>query len=103
MSVHVPHKVEAHRIFLTLLTDSVRQMLKLHRMMDAQSQRYHGVLGTGCDESNWILSSQFVDSVFEGMWRARLIGSDAFRYRTHQVCDVSVGCPADSQVASRLY
>jgi hypothetical protein len=30
------HKVEAHRIFLTLLTDSVQHMLKLHRMMEAQ-------------------------------------------------------------------
>jgi hypothetical protein len=39
MSVHIPHKVEAHRILLTLLTDSVQQMLKLHRMMDAQFQR----------------------------------------------------------------
>jgi hypothetical protein len=39
MSVHMTHKVEARRMFLTLLTDSVQQMLKLHRMMDAQFQR----------------------------------------------------------------
>jgi hypothetical protein len=45
----MPHKVEAHRIFLTILSDSV---LKLHRMMHAQFMRYHGVLETGCDESN---------------------------------------------------
>jgi hypothetical protein len=30
------HKVEARRIFLTLLTESVLHMLKLHRMMDEQ-------------------------------------------------------------------
>jgi hypothetical protein len=78
MSVHTPHKVEAHRIFLTLLMDSVQQMLKLHRMMDAHFQRYRGVLGTGCNESNWILSSQFAEAVFAGTWRAILIGSDAF-------------------------
>jgi hypothetical protein len=55
MSVHMPQKVEARRIFLTLLTDSFQQILKLHRTMDAQFQRYRGFLGIGCDESNWIL------------------------------------------------
>jgi hypothetical protein len=66
MSVHMPHKVESHCIFITLLTDSVQQMLKLHRVMDAQFQLYRGVLGTGCDEINWILSSQFAEDVFAG-------------------------------------
>jgi hypothetical protein len=36
MIVHMTHKVEARRIFLTLLTDSVQHMLKLHRMIEAQ-------------------------------------------------------------------
>jgi hypothetical protein len=84
MSVHMPHKLEALRIFLTLLTDSVQQMLKLHRIMDAQFQRYHGVLGTGCDESNWILSSQFAEDVFAGTWRATV--SDAFSETCHARC-----------------
>jgi hypothetical protein len=74
MSVHMTHKVEAHRIFLTLLTDTVQQMLKLRRVMDAQLKRYRQVLGVGCDESNCILSSQFAEAVFAGTWRARLIG-----------------------------
>jgi hypothetical protein len=64
----------------------VQQMLKLHRMMDAQFQRYRGVLGTGCDEINWILSSQFAEAVFAGTWRARLIGSDAFSETGHTRC-----------------
>jgi hypothetical protein len=79
MSVHTTHKVEAHWINLTLLTDSVQQMLKLHLMMDAQLQCYRGVLGVGCDESSWMLSSQFSEAVFSGTWRARLIGSDALQ------------------------
>jgi hypothetical protein len=58
-------------------------MLKLHQMMDAQFQRYRGVLGVRCDEINWILSSQFAESVFAGTWRARLIGSDAFSDTYH--------------------
>jgi hypothetical protein len=66
MSVHIPHKVLAHLIAITLLTDSVQQMLRLHRMVDAQFQRYRDVLGTGCDDSNWILSSQFAEAVFAG-------------------------------------
>jgi hypothetical protein len=52
MSVHMTHKVEAHRIFRILLTDSVQQMIRLHRMMDAQFQHYRQILGVGCDESN---------------------------------------------------
>jgi hypothetical protein len=79
MSVHMTHKVEAHRIFLTLLTDSVQHMLKLHRMMEAQFFRYHSVLGIGCDDGNWILASQFAEAVFAGTWRARLLGADAFK------------------------
>jgi hypothetical protein len=88
MSVHMPHKVEAHRIFLTLLTDSARKMLKMHRMMDAQFQWYRAVLGTGCDESNWILSSQFAEAVFTGTWRDRLIGSDALSETGHTRCAI---------------
>jgi hypothetical protein len=71
MSVHMMHKVEAHWIFLTFLTDSVQHMLKLHRMMEAQFFPYHSVLGTGCDDGNWILASQFAETVFDGTWRAR--------------------------------
>jgi hypothetical protein len=83
MSVHMTHKVAAHRIFLPFLTDSVQQMLKLHWMMDAQFQGYRQVLGVGCDESNWILSSQVAEVLFAGTWRARLIGSDAFSETGH--------------------
>jgi hypothetical protein len=79
MSVHMTHKVEAHQIFLTLLTDSVQHMLKMHRMTEAQFFWYCSVLGTGCDDGNWILASQFVEAVFAGTWRARLIGADAFK------------------------
>jgi hypothetical protein len=83
MSVHMTHKVESHRIFLTLLTDLVQQMLKLHRMMDAQFQRYRQVLGVGCEKSNWLLSSQFSEAVFAGTWRAILTGVDAFSETYH--------------------
>jgi hypothetical protein len=85
MSVHMTHKVAAHRILLTLLTDSVQQMLKIHRMMDAQFQRYRQVLGVVCDESKWILSSQFAEAVFVVTWRARLIGSDVFSETGHTI------------------
>jgi hypothetical protein len=34
-SVHLTHKVEDRRILLTLSTDLVQHMLKLHRMMEA--------------------------------------------------------------------
>jgi hypothetical protein len=78
MMVHLAHKGTAHQIFLTLLTESVQQLLKLHRMMDCQFLRYRTVLGVACDEGNWILSCQFAEAVFAGTWRARLIGSDAF-------------------------
>jgi hypothetical protein len=72
------HKVADHRIFLTLLTESVQQMLKFHRMLDSKCQRYRQVLRVGCDEINWILSSQSAEAVFSGTWRSRLIGYDAF-------------------------
>jgi hypothetical protein len=85
MSVHMTHKVAARWIFLTLLFDSVQQMLKPHRMMDIQFQRYQQVLGVGCDESNWIFSSQFAEAVFAGTWWARLIGSDAFSETGHTI------------------
>jgi hypothetical protein len=81
MSVHMTHKVAAHRIFLTLPTDSVQKMLKLHRTMDAQFQRYQQVLGLG--ESNWMLSIQFSEAMFAGTWRAILIGSDTFSATGH--------------------
>jgi hypothetical protein len=83
MSVHMTHKAAARRIFLTLLTDSVQQMLNLHWMMDAQFQRYQQVLGVGCDESNCILSNKFAEAVFAGTWRAILIGSNAFSETGH--------------------
>jgi hypothetical protein len=86
MSVHMTHKVEAQRIFLTLLTDSVQHMLKLHRMMEAQFFRYRSVLGTGCDDGNCILASQFAEGVFAGTWRARLIEADAFKETGHTRC-----------------
>jgi hypothetical protein len=70
MSVHMTHKVEAHRILLIYL---VQHMLKLHRMTEAQFFRYRSVLGTGYDDDNWILASQFAECVFAGTWRARLI------------------------------
>jgi hypothetical protein len=59
MSVHMMHKVEAHRIFLTFLTDSVQHTLKLHRMMETHFFRYNSVLGTGRDDGSWILASKF--------------------------------------------
>jgi hypothetical protein len=80
------HKVEAHRIFLTLLTDSVQHMLKLHRMMEAQFFLYRSVLGTGCDDGNWMLVNQFAEAVFAGTWRAKLIGADAFKETGHTKC-----------------
>jgi hypothetical protein len=97
MSVHIPHNVEARRTFLTLLTDSVQQMLKLHMMMDTQFQRYRGVLGTVCDESNWILSSQFTESVFAGTWRAILIGSDAFSETGNTRCAIYLWAALQNQ------
>jgi hypothetical protein len=73
MMVHLDYKGTAHLIFLTLLTESVQQLLKLHRMMDFQFLRYRTVLGIACDEGNWILSCQFAEAIFYGTWRARLI------------------------------
>jgi hypothetical protein len=86
MMVHLAHKGTAHRIVLTLLTESVQQLLKLHRMMDCQFLRYRTVLGVACDEGNWILSYQFAEAVFAWTWRARLIGSDAFSESGHMRC-----------------
>jgi hypothetical protein len=79
MGVHLVHKTVAHRIFHTSLTDSVQQMLKLHRMMDGQFLQYRG---------NWILSGPFSEAVFSGTWRARLIGDDAFCETGHMCCDL---------------
>jgi hypothetical protein len=80
------HKHNAHHICLTLLTDSVQQMLKLHHMMDSQFLRYQTVIGTAWDEGNWILSSQFAKAVFAGTWPARLIGADDFGERGQTHC-----------------
>jgi hypothetical protein len=52
MMVHLAHKGTNHRIFLTLLTESVQQLLELHRMTGCQFLRYHTVLGVSCDEGN---------------------------------------------------
>jgi hypothetical protein len=70
----MPHKVEARRIFLTLLTDSVQQMLKLQQTMGAQFLRYHGILGSSCDESNCSLSSQFAEAMFPELGRSDSLG-----------------------------
>jgi hypothetical protein len=86
MMVHVAHKGTAHRMFLTLLTESVQQLLKLHRMMDCQFLSHRTVLCVACDEVNWILSCQFAEAVFAGIWRAQLIGSDAFSDSGHLRC-----------------
>jgi hypothetical protein len=86
MMIHLAHKGAARRIFLTLLTESVQQLLKLHKMMDCQFLCYLTVLGIGCNEGNWILSCQFAQAVFAGTWRARLIGSDAFSESGHVRC-----------------
>jgi hypothetical protein len=86
MIIHMIHKVEAHRIFLTLLTDSVQHMLKLHSMMEAQFLRYRSILGPGCDDGNWILASQFVEAVFSGTWRAMSNGDDALKETGHTRC-----------------
>jgi hypothetical protein len=64
MMVHLAHKGTAHRIFLTLLTESVQQLLRFHRMMDCQFLRYRTVLDVACDEGNRILSCQFAEAVF---------------------------------------
>jgi hypothetical protein len=66
MSIHMTHKVEAHQMFLTLLTELVQYMLKLHRMTDGQLLRCRDVLRSSCDKSNLILSSQFADAMFAG-------------------------------------
>jgi hypothetical protein len=63
MVVYLGHKHNAHRIFLTLLTDSVRHMLKLHCMTDGHFLRYQTVLGTACIDENWFINSQFTEAV----------------------------------------
>jgi hypothetical protein len=40
MVVHLVHTPVAQRIFITLLADSMQQLLKLHRIMDQQFLRY---------------------------------------------------------------
>jgi hypothetical protein len=75
--VQLGHKHNARRIFITLLIDSIQNMLKIHRMMDGRFLRYRTVLETARDDGNWILSSQFNEAVFVGTWSARLIGADA--------------------------
>jgi hypothetical protein len=55
-------------------------------MMEAQFLRYHSVLGTGCDDGNWILASQFAEAVFAGTWNAKLIGADSFKDTGHNRC-----------------
>jgi hypothetical protein len=86
MMVHLAHKGTTHRILLTLLTESVQQLLKLHRMMDCQFLRYRTVLGLACDEGNWILSCQFAEAFFAGTWRDQMIGSDALSESGHVRC-----------------
>jgi hypothetical protein len=66
MSVHLVHKPAAQRILITLLTDYVQQLLKLHRIIYQQFLRYQTVLGTSCDEGNLILSGKFEEAVFSG-------------------------------------
>jgi hypothetical protein len=86
MPVHLWHKYNDHRIFLTLMTDSVQQMIKLHQMMDRLFLRYQTVLWTACDEGNWILNSKFSEAVFAGAWRDQLIDADAFGETGHTRC-----------------
>jgi hypothetical protein len=97
------HKVEPHRIFLTLLTDSMQHLLKLHRMMEAQFFRYRSVLGTGCDDGNWIFSSQFAEAVFAGTWRARFIGADAFKETGHTRCDMYLWAALQTHIILQVY
>jgi hypothetical protein len=61
-------------------------MRKLHWMMDSQFLRYHTVIGTACDDDNWMLSSQFSEAIFAGVWRARLIGAGVFSETGHTHC-----------------
>jgi hypothetical protein len=63
-------------------------MLKLACMMEAHFFRYCIVLGTGCDDGNWVFASQFADALFAGTWRARLIDADAFKETGHTRCAI---------------
>jgi hypothetical protein len=103
MMVHLAHKGTSHRIFLTLLTESVQQLLKLHRMMDCQFLRYRTVLGIACDEGNWILSCQFAEAVFAGTWRARLIGSDDFSESGHVRCAMYLWAALQTHIVLQGY
>jgi hypothetical protein len=78
MSAHMTHKAVAHPIIPTLLMGSIQQILKLHRVMDAQ-------VGVGCDEGNFILRNQFAEAGFAGTRRDRIIGSDAFSEKGHTI------------------
>jgi hypothetical protein len=86
VNVNTTQKLEAHRIFLTLLRDSVQHMLKLHRMMDGQFMRYRNILGASSDESHWNFRNHFAETVFAGTWRAILTGSDDFSETWHTRC-----------------
>jgi hypothetical protein len=103
MSVHVTHNVEAHWIFLTLLTDLVQHILKLHRTMEAQLLRYHSVLGTGCDGGNWILANQIAEAVFAWTWRARLIWDGAFKETVHTQCAMYVRAALQTHIILKGY
>jgi hypothetical protein len=103
MSVHTTHKVEAHRIFLTLLTDSVKHMLKLHRMTEALLLRYRSVLGTGCDDGNCILASQFAEAIFSWTRRAKLIGADAFKDTGHTRCAIYLWAALQTHIIFQGY
>jgi hypothetical protein len=49
------HRPDAHRLFLLMLTDDVKQMFKFHQMLDGQFLRYREVLGISSDDDNWLL------------------------------------------------
>jgi hypothetical protein len=93
IGVYLIHKKNVHLIFLTLLTDAVQHMLRLHRMMDGQFLHYRTILGAACGEGYWILSSQFVEAVFAGSWLARFSGVDAFSETGHTRVRCIYGLP----------
>jgi hypothetical protein len=78
MSVQLRSRPEAHRLFLLMLTDSVNQMFKFHKMLDSQLLCYREVLGPSSDYDNWLLCGNFGSAVLTGAYNARLIGADAF-------------------------
>jgi hypothetical protein len=98
MGVPLVRKPLAQRVFTTLLTDSVQQLLKLHRMMDIHFLRYQTVLGTSCEEVNWILIGKFAEDLFSGTWRESMIGEDAFyRDGSHTMCSLPLGSASNSK------